>query len=180
MPPSHTTSLAQLVSRIRAGHADALGELYARAAGRLGALAHRLTGSRQDAEDVVHDVFLGLPEALAHYDEQGQFEPWLRRVTARVALTRARGRQRRREHGLSAELPHAQATLSLDDKVALSSALDALPDSLRTVIVLKMIEGYSHAEIAELLEITPRASEQRLHRAVKALRSQFTSSSVIR
>jgi DNA-directed RNA polymerase specialized sigma24 family protein len=45
------------------------------------------------------------------------------------------------------------------------------------VIVLKMIEGYSHEEIGVLLGITPRASEQRLHRAVKILRAQFTSSS---
>jgi RNA polymerase sigma-70 factor (ECF subfamily) len=174
MPPSSTTSLALLVSRIRAGHADALGELYARAAGRLATLAQHLTGSRQDAEDVVHDVFLGLPEALRHYDEQGQFEAWLRRVTARVALTRVRGLQRLREHGLEGDLPHVPTTLSLDDKLALSSAVDALPDGLRTVIVLKMIEGYSHDEIAALLAITPRASEQRLHRAMKALRLRFT------
>jgi RNA polymerase sigma-70 factor (ECF subfamily) len=176
MPPSPTTSLALLASRIKAGHADALGELYARIAGRLGALAQRLTGSRQDAEDVVHDVFLGLPEALRHYEEHGQFEAWLRRVTARVALTRVRGRQRLRERGLDNELPQAPTTLALDDKLALASAVDALPDSLRTVIVLKMIEGYSHDEIAALLAITPRASEQRLHRAVKALRLRFTPS----
>jgi RNA polymerase sigma-70 factor (ECF subfamily) len=177
MSSSHPTSIALLVSRVRAGHADAIGELYARVAGRLGTLARRLTGSRQDAEDVVHDVFLGLPEALRHYDERGQLDAWLRRVTARVALTRVRSRQRLRELGLEAELPQPHAALSLDDTLALSAAVDSLPDSLRTVIVLKMIEGYSHEEIGVLLGITPRASEQRLHRAVKILRSQFTSSS---
>ena len=177
MPSSRTTSLSLLVAGIRAGQADAIAELYARVGGSLGALAQRLTGSRQDAEDVVHDVFLGLPEALKHYDERGQFEAWLRRVTARVALTRVRRRQRLRERGLVDELPHASTGVSLDDKVALVTAIDALPDSLRTIIVLKMIEGYSHDEIAALLNITARASEQRLHRAVKALRSHFTNSS---
>lgn len=177
MPPSRTTSISLLVSRIRAGQPDAIGELYARVAGGLGALAQRLTGSRQDAEDVVHDVFLGLPEALDHYDERGQFEAWLRRVTARVALSRLRSRRRRREHALEDEVPHPLASLALDDKLALTTAIDSLPDGLRTVIVLKMIEGYSHEEIGALLGITPRASEQRLYRAVKALRAQFTTSS---
>jgi RNA polymerase sigma-70 factor (ECF subfamily) len=177
MPPSRTTSISLLVSRIRAGQPDAIAELYARVAGGLGALAQRLTGSRQDAEDVVHDVFLGLPEALKHYDERGQFDAWLRRVTARVALTRLRSRQRRRERTLESGVPQRATALSLDDKLALATAVDSLPDGLRTVIVLKMIEGYSHEEIARLLGITPRASEQRLYRAVKALRSHFTSSS---
>ena len=177
MPPSRTTSISLLLSRIRVGQSEALGELYHRFAGDLGALAQRLTGSRQDAEDVVHDVFLGLPEALKHYDERGRFDAWLRRVTARVALTRVRLRQRRCEHALERDVPHEPTAPSLDDTLALTKAVDALPDALRTVIVLKMIEGYSHEEIAMLLGITPRASEQRLYRAVKALRSQFTSTS---
>jgi RNA polymerase sigma factor (sigma-70 family) len=177
MPPSRTTSISLLVFRIRAGQADAIGELYAQIGGKLGAIAQRLTGSRQDAEDVVHDVFLGLPEALKHYDERGQFDAWLRRVTARVALTRVRNRQRLRERGIETDGPHETTAVSLDDKLAVTTAVEALPDSLRTVIVLKMIEGYSHEEIAVLLGISPRASEQRLYRAVKALRSQFTSAS---
>lgn len=177
MPPSRTSSISLLVSRIRAGQADAIGELYAQIGGTLGALAQRLTGSRQDAEDVVHDVFLGLPEALKHYDERGQFDAWLRRVTARVALTRVRNRQRLRERGIESDVPHEPTALSLDDKLAVMTAVDALPDGLHTVIVLKMIEGYSHEEIAVLLGITPRASEQRLYRAVKTLRSQFTNPS---
>ena len=47
------------------------------------ALARRLAGSAADAEDVVHDVFLGLPEALRRYEERGSLESWLKRVTAR-------------------------------------------------------------------------------------------------
>jgi RNA polymerase sigma-70 factor (ECF subfamily) len=64
----------------------------------------------------------------------------------------------------------------MDDKLALATAVDSIPDGLRTVIVLKMIEGYSHQEVGALLGITARASEQRLHRAIKALQSQFANS----
>src|SRR5437762_2824611 len=81
-------SIAELVASAREGGGDALAELYARYGTGLMALAYRLTGSRADAEDVLHDVFLGLPEALHAYDERGAFESWLKRITARVALTR--------------------------------------------------------------------------------------------
>jgi RNA polymerase sigma-70 factor (ECF subfamily) len=135
------------------------------------ALAYRLTGSRADAEDVLHDVFLGLPEALRRYEEQGSLTSWLKRVTARVALTRVRSRERSHEVTLADNLPTAasNATDRLADLVA-GSAIDALPEALRVVFVLREIEGYSHAEIAGVLDITPNASEVRMHRAIKSLR----------
>ena len=58
----------------------------------------------------------------------------------------------------------------LNDLIAVQIALDALPENLRTVFVLREIEGYSHDEIAELLDIRVGTSEVRLHRAMKALR----------
>jgi RNA polymerase sigma-70 factor (ECF subfamily) len=58
----------------------------------------------------------------------------------------------------------------LADLIAVQRAIDALPASLRVVFVLREIEGYSHAEIGELLEIKPNASEVRLHRAIRSLR----------
>ena len=163
---------SELITRLRAGDADALGELYARTGGSLASLARRLTGSREDAEDVLHDVFLGLPEALQHYQERGQLESWLRRVTARAALMRIRSVRRRREVDVPLDI---EARAVDDDSLALAHAVDELPDPLRLVLVLKMIEGYSHAEIAELLEISPRASEQRLYRAIQQLRARLGS-----
>jgi RNA polymerase sigma-70 factor (ECF subfamily) len=161
-----------LITRLRAGESEALGELYASTGGALASLARRLTGTREDAEDVLHDVFLGLPEALQHYQERGQLEAWLRRVTARVALTRIRSRRRRREVDVPLDIESRAAS---DDSLPLELAVDELPDALRIVLVLKMIEGYSHTEIAELLDITPRASEQRLYRAIQILRRRLDS-----
>src|SRR5215212_7844001 len=101
MPP---LPLPTLVALAREGSGDALSELYSRYSQRLMALAFRLTGSRPDAEDVLHDVFLGLPEALHRYEERGMLESWLKRVTARVALTRLRSRERTREVALAEDL----------------------------------------------------------------------------
>jgi RNA polymerase sigma-70 factor, ECF subfamily len=163
---------ADLVARTRSGDVAALTELYERYGNTLMALAYRLTGSEHDAEDVLHDVFLGLPEALAKYAERGSFESWIKRVTARVALTKLRARRREREVDLTDVhiAPESAAMHRLTDLVAVQRAIDALPDSLRVVFVLREVEGYSHAEIAALLDISTNASEVRLHRAIRALR----------
>ena len=160
-----------LVARARAGSADALSALYVEYGRSLIALAYRLTGSHDDAEDVLHDVFLGLPEALHRYDERGALEPWLKRVTARVALSRMRKRTRAREVALADDVESRSApTDASGDLVAVQQAIDALPDTLRVVFVLREVEGYSHSEIADLLDITTNASEVRLHRAIRMLR----------
>ena len=157
------------VEAARAGSPAALAALYREHGTALYRLAYRLTGTPQDAEDVVHDVFVGLPEALKRYEERGSFTSWLKRVTARVTLMRLRARKRRREVALEATLPAVDPP-SEPASMALRVAVDALPDLLRSVLVLKEIEGYSHAEVGELLGISTGASRVRLNRAMRLLR----------
>src|SRR5688500_14931734 len=112
MAPSSVTAsnrvpprpLDELVRSARAGESAGIGELYDRYAGPLFRTAYRLTGSAADAEDVVHDVFVGLPEALRRYEERGSFSAWLTRVTVRTTLMRARSGRRRRETSLDGAL----------------------------------------------------------------------------
>ncbi|WP_411280071.1 RNA polymerase sigma factor [Gemmatimonas sp.] len=160
------------LSAIRAGDPDALASCYRAHAPMLMALALRLTASRQDAEDIVHDVFVGLPEALVRYDERGQFGAWIARVTTRVALMRQRQVRQRGDVSLVDIAEPATSTPDgdpvLQEKVL--QALATLTPPLRHVFVLRVIEGYSHAEIAGLLEISTNTSEVRLHRAVQQLR----------
>jgi RNA polymerase sigma-70 factor (ECF subfamily) len=125
---------------------------------------------------VVHDVFLGLPDALRRYDERGSLDAWLRRVTARVALTRLRSARRRRETGVedadrAAHAAGANASADAGTATDIAQAIEALPDGLRAVFVLRAVEGYGHAEIARLLDISPGASEVRFHRAVRRMRA---------
>ncbi|HEV8266307.1 MAG TPA: sigma-70 family RNA polymerase sigma factor [Gemmatimonadales bacterium] len=170
---SERAGAAQLARGARDGDPHALGMLYDVFGAGLFRLAYRLTGTREDAEDVVHDVFVGLPEALGRYEERGRLGAWLRRVTARVALMRLRDRARRRETGLegaAAVVAHADAT---PDRAALQAAVDALPADLRGVLVLKEMEGYSHVEVAELLGISVVTSRVRLFRALRRVRRQL-------
>jgi len=162
------------VDAVRAGNPDALAALYGEYGRALYRLAYRLTGTREDAEDVVHDVFVGLPEALGRYEERGRFASWLKRVTARVALMRLRARNRRREVALDSAAGETEQPAP-SERDGLEAAVNTLPDHLRAVLVLKEIEGYAHAEIAELLGISEGASRVRLTRALKRLRNELES-----
>jgi RNA polymerase sigma-70 factor, ECF subfamily len=160
---------AALIEAVRAGNPEALAALYREHGAALYRLAYRLIGTREDAEDVVHDVFVGLPEALIRYEERGKFTSWLKRVAARVALLRLRSCQRRREVSLhiADEKPKPPVDANI---IALENAVNSLPDSLRVVIMLKEVEGYSHGEVAELLGISVAASRVRAARALARLR----------
>lgn len=151
------------------GSPDALAQWYRRYGPALFRLAYRLTGSREDAEDVVHDVFVGLPEALERYEERGRLEGWLKRITARVALMKLRAGRRRA--ALRLEDHEADIEPNREPETAeLQAAVNALPIALRSVLVLKEIEGYSHSEIARLLNINVVTSRVRLVRAMSRLR----------
>ena len=158
-----------IVAAARRGDPPALAAMYRAHGAAVFRLAYRLTGTREDAEDVVHDVFVGLPDALHRYDERGRLESWLKRVAARVSLMRLRQRSRRREVALEA-VAGQRSPETPGDVAALQDAVAALPDRLRSVLVLKEMEGYSHAEVAALLGISEGASRARLLRAMTRLR----------
>lgn len=169
--PADSSLDARLAARLRAGDRAALDELFRRHAATLLRVASALVD--EDAEDVVQDVFVGLAIALRGYEERGTFGAWLRGVTVRTALARRRRLASRRE----TELEPIEARFAPGDPssdVALRDALRALPGSLRQVVVLKLVAGYSHDEIASLLHIRPRTSEVRLYRAIRRLRTLLT------
>lgn len=161
---------AALVERLSTGDLEALDALFHRHASALLNLARRVTGSAVDAEDVVQDLFVGLPMAVRRYAERGSFGAWLRTVTVRLALDRVRRRTRR--HEVALDLADAQSAAPGTPEVRwdLERAIAALPHDLRVVFVLREVEGFSHLEIGRLLGIRTGTSEVRLHRAMRALR----------
>jgi RNA polymerase sigma-70 factor (ECF subfamily) len=173
-PDDHVAdrSDAQLAESAARGESNALAGIYSRHARGLFAVAYRLLQRREDAEDVVHDVFVGLPEALRRYKERDSLGAWLRTITARVALQRIRHEGARTTVALDDEQVPAKPA-SLDASITIERALAELAPNLRAVLVLKEIEGFSHAEIAEMLNISVSASEVRLHRALHALRAML-------
>jgi RNA polymerase sigma-70 factor (ECF subfamily) len=163
---------AELVRRVRAGSPEGLAELYRRHSEMVYHVAYRFLTSEDDAEDVLQDVFAGLPEALRAYQERDRFEFWLKRVAVRAALMLLRSRERRREERLpEARAPRSQSpdAETVAKYVATRRALRQLTPDQRVVLILKQVEGYTHAEIGELLGISEAASAGRLHRALRKL-----------
>ncbi len=141
-----TGSPASLIAEARAGSPDALSALYLEHGAALFRLAYRLVRTREDAEDVVHDVFVGLPEALLRYEERGSFAAWLKRVTARVALMKLR-RGKRRRVGLVGPDPSKTGFVPVDLRVVGSGRIEVpagrfecwkveLPDSPESTLIL--------------------------------------------
>lgn len=164
---------AALLAAVRRGDAAALGEVYRRQARMVYAVAWRVLASEADAEDVLQDVFVGLPRALRTYTESGSFAGWLKRVAVRTALMKRRAEARRREDTIMEghDTSRDAGPFDIADRLTVRRAIERLPNELRVVFMLKEVEGYSHAEIASMLGITSGASAARLFRAWRAIHS---------
>lgn len=166
----------ELAAWLRAGRPEALGEVHRLHGRALFAVALRLTGSRADAEDVVQDLLVGLPEAVKGWQARGSLRSWLKRAAARSALIRLRRRRERFElleravAGLEVlpAMGRPNPPPSLETE-RLTAAVAALREDLRVAFVLKEVEGYTHAEISGMLGISVSVSKVRLHRAKKKL-----------
>lgn len=169
----HEERLPRLVREILGGSSDALAELYVACAAFVFEVAYRVLGSVPDAEDVTGHVFLDMPAALRTYDHDSSrgFLRWLERSTVRLAVARADRIEARREVPLHAVPEPAAGRVPTIDGLALERALAGLTPALQTVFLLKEAEGYAHREISAMLGISVAASQVRLHRARRELRS---------
>jgi len=160
-----------LLKRAQAGETEALEDLYARFGKMVFGTAFGLMTNVADAEDVLQDVFLGLPAAIGKYQGSGSFEGWLRKVTARTSLMRLRKMRRRGEVSIDriAPITAPEENIAADDRLLLETAMTTLTEEQRQVFVLRAIEGYTHAEVGQMLGISSIASRSRFHRAVEHL-----------
>jgi RNA polymerase sigma-70 factor (ECF subfamily) len=169
-----------LVARAQAGDQTAFRDLYRQHAGRVYALCLRLTGDARDAEERTQDVFVRVWDKLRSFRGESAFSSWMHRLAVNVVLNERRTTGRRERRVMSAEDPdnvlgaqraaplHA-AGLSID----LERAIAELPDGAREVFVLFDIEGYGHAEIAQLTGVAEGTSKAQLFRARRLLREKL-------
>ena len=139
-------------------------------------LAYRLTGNRQDAEDLTQDAFVRAFRSLDTYTP-GTLGGWLHRITTNLFLDQARRRQRIRFDALSDERaarlssgidPSDMVNQTFDDDI--EQALQALPPDFRAAVVLCDVEGMSYEEIADILDTKLGTVRSRIHRGRAMLR----------
>lgn len=171
-----TASDAELVARAAAGHADSIGELFDRHAGRMKSLALRIVRAAEEAEDVVQEVFVQAWQQAGRFDpRRGNVLAWLSIMTRSRALDRWRRRATRRESGVS-EAHELEAPAARGDAAegwATRTALDALPRDQRELLELAYWEGLSQSEIAHRLGLPLGTVKTRMRTGLKTLREKL-------
>jgi RNA polymerase sigma-70 factor (ECF subfamily) len=163
-----------LVNRVLAGDPAAEREFYDAHVDEVYRLAYRVTGDAELARDFTQEALLRAFDRLDQWRGEAAVSTWLRRVAMSVVLNgleRMRTRAAREVALEDADVESAPVEAeSLELKERLSAAIEALPLSQRSVIMMHDIEGFTHQEIAESLGITVSSSKVRLFRARAQLR----------
>jgi len=164
------------VARARAGDRAAFGALVERYAATARRVARAVLGDPDDADDAAQDGMLSALVKLEQYDARRPFGPWLLRIVANAATDRRRRRTVRRVEPLDAGLVAGGTRPdSTGERRALAQrlreALAELPERRRIAVVLFDVEGYSHAEIAQVLGIPEGTVRSEVFHARRRLRA---------
>ena len=165
---------ATLLARARRGEAAAFEQLYRSFERPVFTLALRLTGRREEAQDVLQDTMMKLFDRVAEFRGDSPFWGWLRQIAVNEALMRLRKRSRQplTDEVDEAELESHETLLpaAAADAALLARVLHGMPDATRSVLWLYHAEGYTHDEIAGLMGRTPSFSKSQLARGTRRLR----------
>jgi RNA polymerase sigma-70 factor, ECF subfamily len=178
----------RLVESLRRGEPTAAEDLVTAYGGRAYRLAIGITGNRPDAEEVVQDALWTVVRRIDTFKGDSAFGSWLYRIVANAAYDKLRGRGRRDdcsldelsatvdEHGDSVvdrSMRAKDPALETDLRIALTSAIETLPDSYRAVVVLRDVQGLSTQEISEITGLSVASVKVRAHRGRLALRKRL-------
>jgi RNA polymerase sigma factor (sigma-70 family) len=169
---------AALAAACQSGDLCAYERLYAMHGARMKNLARNILGNSVDAEDAVQETFLKVQRSIASFRGQSTFVTWTYRILINTCYDARRSRLRKKEvaNDDSEETPRMEprapgAHPSL--RMALERALAKLTRRQRDVFLLYEVEGFRHAEIAAMLEMTATASKNTLFQAKKNLRQML-------
>ena len=172
--PTPANEHQELIARCLKNDQAAQLRLYRLFAARMLGVCERYTASVAEAEDVLQEAFLRVFTKLKDFRNEGELEGWVYRIVVTTALNHyKREKANRQLHALeeyTTDLTDSEASvldeLSADEVILL---LKKLPDGCRVVLNLFAIEGYSHAEISQLLGIQESTSKSQVCKARKML-----------
>lgn len=181
---------ADLVKALKAGDQAAYVQMVERYSPTIYNLALRMMGTREEAEEVLQETFLSAFRSVGRFEGRSQLGTWLYRIAHNAAMMRLRRRQlpvtsidaaSQNEDGEIVPrqlvdwgaLPD-ELLLSAELRRVLDAAVAALPEGLRSVFVLREIEGLSTTETAQVLGLSEANVKVRLHRARLALRERLS------
>jgi len=177
---------AELVRRIKSGDSTAVEDFVRQYSSRVYSLAYQLTRSSSAAEEIMQEVFITVISKIATLENENYFSTWLYRVTANAAYGYLRKEKKHRDlvqvDDVEAGSGVLQDLSDLPDDILLSDesrdivrqAIDRLPETLRTIVIMKDVEGLQNEEIAEAMKLSLPAVKSRLHRGRLMLRDKLS------
>jgi RNA polymerase sigma-70 factor, ECF subfamily len=175
---------AAAVALARDGDSEAFRALVERHSRAVYRLAHRMTGTPQDAEDVVQETFLKAYKQLSRFESRANFSTWLHRIAVNCSIDLIRARPHRESAHDGTDLEQLGAAESLDagraspERLMLSTevqdsvntAMSSLSQMERAAFVLRHFEGRTIEEISHALGLKTNATKHSIFRAVKKMR----------
>ncbi len=143
-------------------------ELYRRFAPRMYAVCLRYAGTPEDAEDVLQEGFLKIFKKLNSFRSEGSFEGWIRRVFVNTAIEHFRRKRYLQTISEKEENTIGGNDISVLDKMAVKDIvvlIKELSPGYRTIFNMYVIDGYTHKEISDILNISEGTSKSQLSRA---------------
>jgi RNA polymerase sigma-70 factor (ECF subfamily) len=169
---------AQLISRVIAGDRTAGRELYDAYSPRVYSLVYHLSGDEEKARELTQDTFIRAFSRLPQFRGDAQLSTWLHRIAVNT-VSNARRREIRFRRDVSLDEAGSVATASFDAdpdlKESIERAIENLSDAYRTTLVMHDVEGYTHAEIAEVLGVPEGTCKSRLSAARAQLREALAA-----
>lgn len=177
LKPIKQLSQDQLIKDCRKKLPKAQAELFTRYSSVLFSVCLKYAPSYVEAEDVLQDTFITIFDKIDQYKNKGSFEGWLKRIAINTALQRYRKpavfNLVSEENIKEVEVEVDEESISLD---YLLTIIQELPDRYRLVFNLYVLDGYSHKEIATLLDISQGTSKSNLARARVILKDKIEKS----
>ena len=168
---------ARLVQRSGDGDRQAFTDLIRIHRPRVTRVARRLVGNPEDAEDLAQETFVRAWTGLARLDRPGRFGSWLLSITVHLVRDHQRGLGRRPEES-AAELfeslrskPLTSTASDRERRQIIEAAIASLPETLRTVLVLRSLESQSYDDIARITGVRTATARTQMVQARRALRS---------
>ena len=171
---TETMSENDWVSRAKQGDLQAFEDIYKAHRAKIYALSLRMVADPSRAEDLTQESFVRAWQKLTSFHGRSSFSTWLHRLAVNVILGNIRSESRKSDKTVAVEETDSwidrTSTARPEAGIDLERAIATRPARARTVFVLHDVEGYRHAEIAELTGMAEGTSKAHLHRARKLLR----------
>jgi RNA polymerase sigma-70 factor (ECF subfamily) len=164
------TDIKNIISGCLKGNRKDQEILYRRHAAKLYAVCLQYSGNDEEARDILQEGFIKIFENLCHYKHEGSFEGWIRRIMVNTALERYRSKHNLYRVDDIEMIPEPDAEPDNEDYAGLEASdlleiIRELPPKYRMVFNLFAIEGYSHKEISQMVNISEGTSKSNLARA---------------